>query len=247
MPEIHVFPSPETLAEAASARVAAALREAVAARGRASLVLTGGSAPGPVYRRLTREPLDWGRVHVFWGDERCVPPDDPESNYRLARETLLDAVPIPPDQVHRMACEDAPGEAAHAYAETLRAFFGSDETRFDVTLLGMGEDGHVASLFPGSGAVEKRDEWVLATEAPPSSPVAQRLTLTLPLLNASRLVLFLVTGAKKRATLRRVLSDGEAGDLLPAALVRPEGTLAWYVDEAAKGAGDLPGSALSGG
>ncbi|HLT46058.1 MAG TPA: 6-phosphogluconolactonase [Rubricoccaceae bacterium] len=235
MPEVHVFPTPDALAEAAAARIESALRDALAARGRASLVLTGGSAPGPVYRRLAARPdaLDWARVHVFWGDERCVPPGDDESNYRLAREAMLDALPIPDAQVHRMACEASPDEAAEAYADALRAFFDGHEALFDVTLLGLGEDGHVASLFPGDDAVDEPNGWVMATEAPPSSPVAQRLTLTLPALNAARLVLFLVTGEKKQAALRRVLDAADAGDPPPAARVRPVGNLAWYVDEAA--------------
>jgi 6-phosphogluconolactonase len=237
MPELHVFPNPDALAAAAADRIAAALREALDARGRAALVLTGGTTPGPVYRRLAARPdaLDWARVHVFWGDERCVPPGDPESNYRLARETLLGALPIPGAQVHRMACEDAPGEAAGAYTDALRAYFGGDEKLFDVTLLGLGADGHTASLFPDALAVDAPEGWVMPTEAPPSSPVAQRLTLTLPALNAARLVLFLVTGAAKRAALRRVLDAADAEDPLPAARVRPVGTLAWYVDEAAYG------------
>jgi 6-phosphogluconolactonase len=245
MPDIHVFPSPDALAEAAAARIQSALRDALAARGRAALVLTGGATPGPVYQRLAARPvpervegLDWARVHVFWSDERCVPPGDADSNYRLARETLLDALPIPEAQVHRMACETGPGEdAARAYAETLRAFFDGHETLFDVTLLGLGEDGHVASLFPGDDAVDEPNGWVMATEAPPSRPVAQRLTLTLPALNASRLVLFLAAGEQKRAALRRVLDAAEAEAPLPAARVRPVGALAWYVDEAAYGAG----------
>lgn len=238
MPEVHVFPSLDALAEAAAGRIEAALRDAIGARGRASLVLTGGSAPGPVYRRLAARPdaLDWGAVHVFWGDERCVPPDDPESNYRLAREALLDALPIPPGQIHRMACEDAPSAAAQAYTDALRAFFGEGPPRFDVVLLGMGEDGHVASLFPGAEAVEEEEAWVLVAEAPPSSPVAQRLTLTLPLFNAARLVVFLVSGAGKRAALRHGLGEDEAEEPLPVARVRPRGDLAWYVDEAARGA-----------
>jgi 6-phosphogluconolactonase len=237
MPEVRIFPSPEALADAAAERILAVLRAALDARGRAALVLTGGATPGLTYRRLAARPdaLDWTRVHVFWGDERCVPPDDEDSNYRLARVTMLDALPIPPTQVHRMACEDAADEAARAYAETLRAFFDGAEPRFDVTLLGLGEDGHVASLFPGADALDERDEWVLPTEAPPTSPVAQRLTLTLPALDASRLVLFLVTGTKKRAALRRVLQSTDDSEPLPAARAQPAGDLVWYVDEAAYG------------
>lgn len=235
MPEVHVFPTADALAAAAAVRITSALRDALDARSRAALVLTGGSSPGLTYRCLAAhsDALDWARVHVFWGDERCVPPDDAESNYRLARETLLDALPVPERQVHRMACASEPGDAAAAYARTLRAFFDGTEALFDVTLLGLGDDGHVASLFPGADALDEPEGWVMTTEAPPTSPVAQRLTLTLPALNAARLVLFLVAGARKQPALRRVLDATEAQEPLPAARVRPVGTLAWYVDAAA--------------
>ena len=243
MPDVHAFPSPDALATAAAERILSALREALAARGRASLVLSGGSTPEPVFRRLAARPdaLDWPRVHVFWSDERCVPPDDADSNYGLARQTLLDALPIPEAQVHRMACESGgPADAAQRYADTLRAYFDGAEALFDVTLLGLGADGHVASLFPDDDAVDAPNGWVMATEAPPSSPVAPRLTLTLPALNASRLVLFLVAGASKREALRRVLRPTDPEAPLPAARVRPVGDLAWYVDRAALGDDEGP-------
>ncbi len=236
MPDVLVYPEPEVMARAAAEQIAGWLHEAAEARGAASLVLTGGSTPGPTYRALAtdfRDALAWTRVHVFWGDERCVPPEHPESNERLARTTMLDALPIPSEQVHPMRCSGNPDAAARVYADTLRAFFEGREPWFDVTLLGLGDDGHVASLFPGSPALDEPSGWVAHTEAPPTSPVRDRLTLTLPALNASRHVLFLVSGSGKRDALRRVF-ESAADPSLPVARIRPAGTLTWMVDEAAR-------------
>ncbi len=231
--EFQVVPDAEALAEAASARIADALRAAIAAEGRATLVLSGGSTPVPAYCGLARLEVDWKRVHVFWGDDRCVPPDHPDSNVRLAREALLGHVPVPAGQIYRMEGELEPDAAARRYEQGLKRFFGGQAPAFDVNVLGMGADGHTASLFPGSPALRERERWVLHTEAPPSSPIKDRLTLTLPALNAARLMLVLVSGAEKRAVLAEVLRASEPeppDDALPAARLRPTaGRLVWLV------------------
>ena len=237
MADLRVFLSRAALADAAAARTAEALTEAIDARGTASLVLAGGSTPEPVYRRLATahaDALDWAKVHVFWGDERCVPPDHPDSNYRMAHEAFLDPLPIPETQIHRMRCERGVEDAVDAYAMVLRTFFEDNDALFDVTLLGLGEDGHTASLFPDSPLIDTPSGWVAHAEAPPSSPITDRLTLTLPALSASRLVLFLVSGEAKREALDAILHPTGNG-LVPAARVRPVGSLEWFVDEAAHG------------
>ncbi len=198
--------------------------------GRASLALAGGRTPRGVYEYIAAQHADlsWERIHVYWGDERYVPHDRPDSNYRMARETLLDKVPIPPANVHPMPTDEpSPDEAARVYENQLRDELG-DEPVFHVILLGLGADGHTASLFPGSPALAERDRWVLASEAP--AEPKQRLTLTLPVINAARAVHFLVVGADKHAALRCALEGGDC----PAALVRPKnGTLTWWVDQGA--------------
>jgi 6-phosphogluconolactonase len=224
------------MAQEAARRFAAQCHEAVRARGRFSVVLSGGSTPQGLYRRLAqpdyRDEIPWEAVHIFWGDERCVPPDHPESNYRRAHETLIEHVAIPSDQVRRMQGEGEPGMAARAYARELVDFFCGPHPRFDLVLLGLGEDGHTASLFPGSEAVEEEQRLVVAVEAEYGSRPTCRLTLTLPALRATRQVLFLVAGADKAPILARVLS-GDAADL-PAARVAPAaGEVTWLVDEAA--------------
>jgi 6-phosphogluconolactonase len=220
-------------------RVVAHARHAIAYRGRFLLALSGGSTPRPLYELLASPRfatrIDWTRVHMFWGDERCVPPDQPESNYRMAREALLDHVPLPPANVHRIRGEDEPAEAAAAYEELLGAFFGSREISpkdsFDLVLLGMGADGHTASLFPGSAAARETRRWVVASPGP--QPGSWRVSLTPVLLNAAENVTFLVTGADKAERLKDVLENGQP-DLLPAQLIRPtHGALHWMIDAAA--------------
>jgi 6-phosphogluconolactonase len=203
---IRNFPNLDTLTDAAAEAVADSLRAAVAARGEFVLALAGGSTPRPLYERLAAAPyrhLPWDRVHFFWGDERCVPPDHLDSNYRLAAEALLAHLDLRPEQIHRLPGELAPpAGAAQAEAE-LRAFFADREPRdgspvFDLILLGAGPDGHTASLFPGRPALEETQRWVVAEDHPGRPPLVPRLTLTLPVLNAARAVLFLVAGVEKR-------------------------------------------------
>jgi len=218
------------------ARLAA---ESVASNGRFSVALSGGSTPIALYRLLAEPPfsrtIDWPHVHFFWGDERFVPADHPESNYRLARETLISRVPIPAENVHPVPTEGNDPEAAAArYQETLRRFFVLPEgeaPRFDLVLLGLGADGHTASLFPQSPALNEQS-LVAATYI--SKLDAWRLTLTPSVLNRARHVLFLVCGSEKASALRQALQGPYDPQRSPAQLIRPqEGDVTWLVDEAA--------------
>jgi len=223
------------LTDRAAELVIAAATTTIAAAGRFTLALSGGSTPRALYARLA-EPaqatrMDWGRVHLFWGDERCVPPTDGSSNYRMANEALLSKVPIPPANVHRIHGEDEPRAAANAYETLLRSCFAGAAT-FDLVLLGMGSNGHTASLFPGLTALDETERWVAAELVPEVG--MWRVTLTAPAINAAARVLFLVAGRDKAATLRDVLSGPRDPRRLPAQLISPSpGRLTWLVDEAA--------------
>ncbi|MGH7530340.1 MAG: 6-phosphogluconolactonase [Gemmatimonadales bacterium] len=231
---IDVFATSEALAHAAASRFVAAADEAIRASGRFAVALSGGSTPNTLYSRLATEPyvsrVPWPRVQWFWGDERCVPPHDPASNYRMAREALLDRVPVSESSVHRIRGEDDPAAAAAAYERTLQeSFADAANARLDLVLLGMGADGHTASLFPGGAAVRERERWVMAEYVTAVS--MWRVTLTRVLINAAAHVLFLVTGREKAATLRRVLEGPYRPDVLPAqAIGRPGGRPRWLVD-----------------
>jgi 6-phosphogluconolactonase len=226
----------------------AAAASAIGGSGRFAVALSGGSTPERLYRLLATEPyvsgLDWSRVHAFQGDERCVPPDDPASNYRMARDALLARVPIPAENVHRIRGEDEPDAAAAAYERDLREAFATPDgpprlspgSRFDLVLLGMGEDGHTASLFPGSAALREPTRWVRAIRHADGSPA--RVTLTPVVINSAAEVVFLVSGRAKAATLRRVREGPFQPDVLPAQIVAPRAVrLRWLVD--ADAAADL--------
>jgi 6-phosphogluconolactonase len=238
-----VLPSPEALADAAADRVVAAARNAIRRRGRCLLALSGGSTPRLVYPLLASRPridsVDWSRVEFFWGDERAVPPDHPDSNFGLARTLLLDHLTaVRPASVHRMPADvPDPDAAAARYEAELGRASGvrpgtSDRPRFDLIWLGMGPDGHTASLFPGARTLAEPRRWVLPATAPKASAVAGRMTFTLPLINAARAVMFVVAGADKAEALRSVRSGARD---LPAARVRATSTL-WLVDASAAGA-----------
>jgi 6-phosphogluconolactonase len=221
--------------------------EAIAAHGRFAVALSGGSTPRATYALLATEEfasrVDWSHVHIFWGDERCVPPDHSDSNYRMACEALLDHVPLSARNVHRIRGEMNPEEAAADYERVLRSFFArqsrgkgiGDERpvpRFDLVLLGMGEDGHTASLFPGTAVLQEGTRWVVAHCVEKLG--AWRVTLTLVAINAAARVVFVVSGASKAERLQQVLAGPYPSDVLPAQLVRPgSGHLLWMVDEAA--------------
>ena len=232
---IEIVPDAAALARRAAEIFTEAAGAAIRERGRFHVALSGGSTPRAAYELLASEEyaeqLDWEQIHVWWGDERCVPPEDPASNYRLAHEALLSKVPIPTANVHRMRGELDPEAAAAAYAAELAAHFG-EQLRFDLVLLGLGEDGHTASLFPGSAALKERQRWVATNWV--DGLDSWRLTLTYPAINASRRAVFFVAGAPKAGILRAVLAD-EQGHY-PASRVRlADGKLIWLVDEAAGG------------
>jgi len=235
--DLAVLPSAAALAEAAAGRFVAAAGDAIASRGQFIVALSGGSTPRDTYLRLGTGALVskvmWSRVQVLWGDERCVPPHDLESNYRMARETLLDRVPVPTAHVHRIHGEDDPATAAEVYETTLRALLRTPAgARIDLVLLGLGEDGHTASLFPGSAAVHEQTRWVMAARAPAAS--MWRITLTPAVINAAAEVLFLVSGDAKAGILRRVLAGPRRPQELPAQAIAPSnGRVHWCVDAAA--------------
>jgi 6-phosphogluconolactonase len=229
-----LFETPEELAEASARDFAARTQETIDERGRFAVALAGGSTPKATYEVLARDyanELDWSRVHVFFGDERTVPPDHEDSNYRMAYETLLSHVSV--GSIHRMRGELPPDEAAAAYEEELRAFFGQvDVPRFDLILCGLGEDGHTLSLFPETAALDVNDRWVVAN--PVLKLGTTRLTLTIPVLNVSRAVTFVVAKESKAEALKEVLEGDADPRAYPAKLVRPESRdLTWMVDRAA--------------
>lgn len=238
--EVFVASDPRALADAAAERFAEIAEMAVARAGRFMVALAGGSTPKGLYARLAAEPyrtrIPWSRTHVFWGDERCVPPAHAESNFRMATETLLRHVPIPPAQMYRMRGEDPnPDRAAAEYTQLLKEIFqlaAGILPRFDLVLLGMGTDGHTASLFPGSRALGEVTRLVVAPYV--EHVAGYRLTLTLPALNEAAVILFLVAGDDKAPMLRRVLEGPARTNLLPVELIWPRsGTVAWFVDAAA--------------
>jgi 6-phosphogluconolactonase len=237
--DVEVFSDRSALVGAEAERIVKLTRETIASRGRCLVALSGGSTPKPLYELLATPPhakqIDWPRVHLFWGDERCVPPDHPDSNYRMTREALLDRVPIPSENVHRIRGEDEPDRAAEAYERTLREWFGNagpPARSFDAVLLGLGSDGHTASMFPGTAAPTETHRWVMAVHVTHPSDM-WRVTLTTVLLNAAADVTFLVAGSGKAARLRQVLEErGERR--LPAQRIDPaRGSLHWLVDAAA--------------
>jgi 6-phosphogluconolactonase len=239
-PEIAISRDAAALAEEAARRFAAAAEAAIAARGRFTIALSGGSTPKALFRLLAaapyKEQIDWSNIHLFWGDERTVPPGDEQSNYRMTRENLLSQVPIPEGQIHRIVAENPDHEvAADAYATTLRQIFAlvdGEFPRFDLIHLGLGTEGHTASLFPGSPALAERERLVAAPWVEKLDSF--RITLTPPVLNAAREVQFLAAGAEKADIVRAILRDPKDPNELPAQIVAPEdGKLTWLLDEAA--------------
>ena len=235
-PLVRTFAEQRDVTAAAAQEVVNAASGAIARDRRFVMALSGGSTPRALYALLATplwaSRIDWSRVHLFWGDERCLPPDHSGSNYHMTRETLLDHVPIPAANVHRIRGEDEPAVAVAAYEQELRLTFGGALPRFDLVLLGMGDNGHTASLFPGLTAVRETTRQVVAEYV--AEVAMWRITLTPPVLNAAVRVLFLACGGDKAAMLRRVLEGPFEPDALPAQIVQPEvGQVAWLVDVAA--------------
>lgn len=234
--EIHVLPDAKALAEGGTREFASAASAAIDDRGIFRVALAGGSTPRALYRKLARPPrrrsIRWSRVRFFWGDERCVPPDDEKSNYRMALETLLRPLGIPARQVFRMKGEQGSAQAARAYEETLRGQFRGRPARFDLVLLGLGKDGHTASLFPGTAALAQDSRLVVANFVPGLSQ--WRITLTYPAINSARRVVFLVSGAEKAVAAAKILQKQRSHKDMPASGIAPSrGTLLWLLDEAA--------------
>ncbi len=231
---VQIYPDLETLSQAVAGALTCKIQKVAERKGRFGLALSGGSTPKRLYELLASDyakEIPWDRLHLFWGDERCVPPDHPDSNYRLACEALIARVPIPPGNVHRVPVElESPEQTAEAYEQTLRAF-----GPLDVVLLGVGADGHTASLFPGHPILEEKTRWVSAIPEPIGSPPHPRITLTLAALGQADYVFFLASGAEKQAVVRAILNDPQTAQRYPAARVRPRKEIVWYVDRAAYG------------
>ncbi|MEZ4702288.1 MAG: 6-phosphogluconolactonase [Rhodothermales bacterium] len=232
---IHISPDKETLSRRAAEAVAERARACVAERGRCTIALAGGSTPRRLYEILAtelRDDVPWERLHLVWGDERHVPHDDPKSNFRMAREAMLDRVPLLPDHIYPTPVAGAPDADAEAYARRIDALLAPDEGRLDLVLLGLGDDGHTASLFPGSPALGETERSVVAAPAPVAPH--QRITLTFPVLNRARAVFFLVAGADKAPALACVFGKPGGVAECPAGRVQPDGgEVIWWLDEPA--------------
>ncbi|NEP15553.1 MAG: 6-phosphogluconolactonase [Leptolyngbya sp. SIO4C1] len=230
-PAIEALPDKSALIERARALVVEKVQAAIAQRGRCTLALAGGSTPKPLYEALAQADLPNDQLYLFWGDERYVPADHPDSNAKMVRESWLERVDIPTENVFSVPTEaPSPAEAAHQYEQTLQQFFQTDGLpQFDVILLGMGDDGHTASLFPQTPVLQIQDRWVAVGEKA-NQP---RITLTAPLINQARNVIFLVSGANKQTALSQVFSPHADALTYPARLIRPAGNLYWLLDAAA--------------
>ncbi len=238
-PRIDVSADPESLAR----RVAQWITDlACASSGRFSVALSGGSTPRRLYQLLAGTPyceaLPWDRVHWFWGDDRFVPWTDANSNYSMAHDAMLAHAPIPAENIHGIEFKGTAADAAGVYERLLKSYYGADKLDaarplFDVVLLGMGPDGHTASLFPGKPALDVHDRWVAEVPVPGLNPQVPRVTLTYPALESARSVAFVAAGADKTAMMRRVWAGEWA---LPSARVKSQGELVWFIDRAAQGA-----------
>ena len=240
-PQIIICRDVDELNRDAAAQFIASANAAIVRSGRFTVALSGGSTPKALYALLAspayRDRIDWSRAHLFWGDERCVPPDHPESNFRMVREALLSKIQIPGENIHRMAGEKEPNEAAADYESELRNFFALGPghlPRFDLILLGLGEDGHTASLFPGTTALSEQERLVAAPYVEKFK--THRLTLTLSVINAAAQVTFLVTGESKSTIVKKILGSEPYSRTYPAVKVTPaDGHLTWLLTQDAAG------------
>lgn len=242
-PEIQHYSNIQTLSQAAAEFVGKLAKECIKKRKIFTVALSGGSTPRPLYKLLAQAPyvnsIPWAHTHLLWGDERYVPATHPDSNFAMTSQALIEHVPIPAQNVHRIPTEHAsPEETAESYEQTLRnlfEIFGSltENGRlpiFDLMLLGIGKDGHTASLFPDSLVLVEQRRWVAATPVPHLNPPVQRITLTFPVINAARNVVFLIAGAEKQPIVQTILENPEkARELYPAARVEPAGKLLWFL------------------
>jgi 6-phosphogluconolactonase len=238
--QIAIYPDTNTLSQQAAQYIVRIANESIVTRGRFSIALSGGSTPKVLYGLLAAEPyraqLDWSLIEIFWSDERCVPPDSSDSNYAMANEVLLSKIPIQPNQVHRMPADQPDRDAAsQAYTLEMQRIFGTNGIpTFDLLQLGMGPEGHTASLFPHQQSLHEQHRLVMPVTVP--KPPPPRLTFTPPLLNAARHVLFLVTGAEKADAVQAVLEGEHQPEEYPAQLIRPtNGEVTWMLDTSAAG------------
>jgi 6-phosphogluconolactonase len=237
--QLIVMDNAQALYVRAAEEIAHFAGEAICTHGEFTLCLTGGSTPAPTYELLATRfhlSVDWKEVQFFWGDERCVPPDDPASNFGMANRTIFSKLALRPEQIHRMRGEDEPVQAAQAYEHELRAFFGlerpSDFPSFSLLLLGLGENAHVASLFPRHPALHEKERLAVAVEV--EAVPNRRISLTLPVINHAERVMFLVSGTNKAAAVRKILQGPPDPDLYPGQCVKPHsGEIVWLMDEAA--------------
>ncbi|MDD2922853.1 MAG: 6-phosphogluconolactonase [Anaerolineales bacterium] len=229
---IRVFDNLESISQAAAEIFVEAASEAIAARGRFSVALSGGSAPHRLHEILAsesfREQVNWKSVHAFWGDERCVPPDDLRSNFRMARETLLNHVPIPAENIHAVHGELNPSQAAAQYESELKKYFGVEQPVFDLIFLGMGDNAHTASLFPHTPVLNEKEKWVADVYVKELD--MYRVTFTAPLINQADQIVFLVSGVDKAHALHEVIEGAYHPQEVPAQLIRHP---LWLVDQAA--------------
>lgn len=233
-PHVEVFADLPQLITRALKLTLAEIKLAIAQRGRCTIALAGGSTPKPLYEQLATQDLPWQNIHIFWGDERYVPISDPQSNAGMAAKAWLNHVAIPPENIHPMPTQAAdPTEAAQLYDQQLHSFFGADPEnipRFDIVLLGLGPDGHTASLFPHTAALQVCDRNV-TVGCKDDQP---RITLTVPAINQARCILFLVTGANKQDALTQIFAENADAEKFPARLIHPtNGTISWLLDAAA--------------
>ncbi len=231
--QVQILPTPTALIEAATARTLEILHQAIEFRGIATLALSGGSTPKPLYQAIAQSNLDWNKLHIFWGDERYVPSDHPDSNEKMARQAWLDQVPLPPSNIHAVPTHfPKPIDSALEYEATIQAVFDTTVgtiPAFDLILLGIGDDGHTASLFPHTPALGVRDRLITVGEKSGQA----RITFTYPLINNAHNVLFLLAGASKQPALQQIFSpDGDANQY-PAHAIRPQGNLIWMMDQSA--------------
>jgi len=233
MSMIHVSDNPQTLAQAAAEFICSLAIDTIRQRGRFAIALSGGNTPRLTYEWmcLMQNQPDWSRVYFFWSDERCVPPNHPDSNYRLAHEALLAHVPVPVINVQRMDCSSSPEAGAEAYESLLRTWVQANgEPAFDLVMLGLGGDGHTASLFPGTRALEERRRWVVANRVDQLG--SWRMTLTYPALRVAEHIVFLVQGSDKAPVVKAIL-EGSGPELPASAVTSRSGSPLWYLDTAA--------------
>ncbi|KAA3647766.1 MAG: 6-phosphogluconolactonase [Chloroflexi bacterium] len=232
---IQVYPNPQLLAEAAVKHFIEQAHLNISVNDRFNVALSGGSTPKAMHQLLAdkySDLVDWSKVNFYWGDERSVPPEHPDSNYGMAKETLLDHIDIEPRQVHRIEAALPPEEAAYEYIRTLRDYIGSETPNLDLIFLGMGDDGHTASLFPHTTALQETENWVVANQVEKLD--TWRITLTAPFINQATQITFLVAGENKALALKQILEGPHQPELYPSQLIQPvSGQLLWLLDQAA--------------